>query len=199
MSRLQMKRKLTKLFLLALASGSFLAAAGEARAYTVNLIYYTSRALADQFGISLQDGDIVQLIYSSDNVRNPPNIYNGMPTGDDVLWESTVIGQNMGGDPGKFLELFQYDSSLSGGKVYIRFFNAPVMGQVTYYGMSPLHVLSDMFGIDVWDVTAGGLYLWTEYPFIVIPEPETWLTLLPAVLLGMYMYRRNRKKTARTG
>jgi len=182
----------TTIALLVLAIGISLALAGEARAYTVNLIYYTSRGLMDEYMRFLENGDIVQLIYSPDNVRDPPNIYNGMPTGDDVLWETTTIG---GGGPGQFLDLFQYSSNLSGGHVYIRFFNAPIMGQVTYYGMSPLHTLSDLFGFDIWDITSGGLYLWTEYPFVVIPEPETWLTLLPAVMAGIFIYRKSRKKS----
>jgi hypothetical protein len=181
--------------LLALAASALFAAAPSARAYTVNLIYYTSRGLMDEHMAFLAQYDMVQLIYTgADGQIDPPNIYNGMPGGDDILWQSTDIG---GAGPGQFLDLFQYSSNTS-GTVYIRFFNAPVMGQVTYYGMSPLHTLSDLFGFDIWDITAGGLYLWTEYPFVVIPEPETWLTLLPALLLGMYMYRRSRKKVNRT-
>lgn len=192
-----MKLLKTSAILLALAAAALFAAASEARAYTVNLIYYTSQALADELGFSLENGDIVHLIYSPDAIINPPNLYNGMPTGNDVLWDTTVIGAG-GGGAGQFLDLDQYSSAFSGGRVYIRFFNAPNMGQVTYYGLSPLHVLSELFiGYDIWDITAGGLYLWTEYPFIVIPEPETWLTLLPALLLGIYIYRKSRKKCAR--
>jgi len=190
-----MKLLRTTILLSALLAAALLAIAGEASAYTVNLIYFNTRALADELGISLQPNDIIQLIYSPDEVRDPPNLYNGRPTGDDILWETTGID---GPGPGQFLDLFQYDSALSGtGHVYVRFFNASNMSLVSYYGMSPLHTLSDLFGFDIWDITQGGLYLWTEYPFMVIPEPETWLTLLPALLLGMYLYGRSRKKPVR--
>ena len=166
-----------------------------APAYTVNLIYFTSVGLMDENMAFLNDGDLIQLIYSTDNVRDPPNIYNGMPTGDDVLWEWTTAGTNAPAGSGRFLDFYQYDSSFqSPGYVYIRFFNSDNLGHVTYYGMSDLHILRDVIRFDIWDVTAGGLYLWTEYPFIIIPEPETWLTLLPAIFLGIFIYRKTKKR-----
>ncbi|MCX6347957.1 MAG: hypothetical protein NTV79_00430 [Candidatus Aureabacteria bacterium] len=169
-----------------------LSAAGNAAAYNVDLEYYVDSpyGLADEFRVLLEQYDMVQLIYAGpDGVINPPNIYNGMPQGDDVLWEGFGIDAG-----GTFYRLFEhYDSSLLGDYVYIRFFNADVMGQVTFYGLSPLHQLSeDFFGLDIWDVTEGGLYLWTEYPFIVIPEPETWLTLLPALAAGIFVYKKRK-------
>jgi len=166
--------------------------AGLAPAYTVNLIYFTSTGLMDENMAFLQDGDLIQLIYSPDNIINPPNIYNGLPTGNDVLWDSFGVG-NAG--PGQFFRFLQYESTTAQpGYIYIRFFNSNVMGQVTYYGISGLHWLSDFLRFDIWDVTAGGLYLWTEYHFIVVPEPETWLTLLPAIFLGIFIYRKTKKK-----
>ena len=164
-----------------------------APAYTVNLIYFTSVGLMDENMAFLNNGDLIQLIYSTDAVRDPPNIYNGMPTGNDVLWEWTTAGTNAPAGSGRFFEFFQYDSSVT-GYVYIRFFNSDNLGHVTYYGMSGLHLLSDFLRFDIWDVTAGGLYLWTEYPFIIIPEPETWLTLLPAIFLGIFIYRKTKKR-----
>ncbi len=166
--------------------------------YNVTLIYRNTVGLMDEHMTLLEDGDLVQLIFTNDLTRNPPNIMNGMPTGDDVLWEGTVIGAGVGpSGTGTFIDSYQYSSGDLGKYVYIRFFNASVMGQVTYYGMSGLHTLSELLFsgtlIDVWDVTAGGLYLWTEYPFIVVPEPGTWLTMLPALVFAIFIFRKRKK------
>lgn len=171
----------------------------RARAYSVTLVYRATEGLMDENMTLLEDWDIIQLIFTTDTTRHPPNITNGMPTGDDVLWETTHIGA--GGVPpgsGRFIDSFDYDSADLGKYVYIRFFNASVMGQVQFYGMSPLHTLSELLFtgsyLDVWDVTAGGLYLWTEYPFIVIPEPGTWLTMLPALIFAIFIFRKKSRK-----
>ena len=168
--------------------------ADRARAYTVNLIYYASTGLMDENMALLEDGCIIQLIFTNDATISPPSPWNGRPQGDDVLWEYTSIGTGTD-QPGQFLDFYQYDSSLQPGNfVYIRFFNADNWVDVTYYGQSPLHTLTDFFQLDIWDVTAGGLYLWTEYPFMIIPEPETWLTMLPALIFAIFIFRRKRKE-----
>ena len=164
-----------------------------ARAYTVNLIYYNSVGLMDENMALLEDGCIIQLIFTNDAVQNPPQPWNGRPSGDDVLWEYTSIGTGTA-QPGQFLDFLQYDSSLQPAFVYVRFFNANNWVDVTFYGQSPLHTLTDFFTLDIWDVTAGGLYLWTEYPFMIIPEPETWLTMLPALIFAIFIFRRKRKE-----
>ncbi len=174
--------------------------ADRAQAYTVTLIYRATSGLMDENMALLEDGCIIQLIFTNDTTRDPPWPYNGSPTGDDVLWEYTSIGAG-GVTPGSgtFLDSYDFDSSNLGKYVYIRFFNASSWPQVTYYGMSPLHTLTDFFQLDIWDVTAGGLYLWTEYPFMIIPEPETWLTMLPALIFAVFIFRRKRKeKKAKT-
>lgn len=165
------------------------------RADPVFFTYYNSESLMDEDLNLLEDGCIVQLIYSPDATIGPPSVYNGRPTGNDVLWETIHIGDG-GVDPntGSFLSTFVYDDSWQPGYVYVRFFNAPSWPFVTYYGQSPLHTLSDFWGFEVWDATEGALFLYTTYPFMIIPEPETWLTLLPALAFAVLIYRKKKKK-----
>ncbi|MDP8236848.1 MAG: hypothetical protein P9M08_10735 [Candidatus Erginobacter occultus] len=169
---------------------------GTARGYTVNLIYYASTGLMDENMALLEDGAIIQLIFTTNpGWPSPPSVYNGRPTGGDVLWQTTSTGAGVfDPDTGRFSEQFQYDSSFLGDYVYVRFFNAPSWPDVTYYGQTPLHTLSDFFQLDIWDITAGGLYLWTEYPFMIIPEPATWLTLLPGLALAAFIFRKKKKE-----
>jgi len=166
----------------------------QAQAYVVNLIYRNTTGLMDENMALLEDGCIIQLIFTNDATISPPSPWNGRPQGDDVLWEYTSIGTNAPADSGQFLDLYQYTSGDLGKYVYIRFFNADNWVDVTFYGQSPLHTLTDFFTLDIWDVTAGGLYLWTEYPFMIIPEPETWLTMLPALIFAIFIFRRKRKE-----
>jgi hypothetical protein len=191
------KSILTTLILLLIAY----AMVDQAQAYTVTLIYRATEGLMDENMTLLEDGCIIQLIFTDSGVISPPAPWNGSPTGDNVLWEYTHTGDGVGpSDTGQFLDIYSYDSSLLGKYVYIRFFNASSWPDVTFYGMSPLHTLTDFFQLDIWDVTAGGLYLWTEYPFMIIPEPETWLTMLPALIFAVFIFRRKRKeKKAKTG
>lgn len=171
---------------------------GSAPGYTVNLIYYASTGLMDENMALLEDGCIIQLIFTTNpGWPNPPQVYNGRPSGGDVLWQTVHTGDGVvDPDTGRFTAQFQYDSSLLGDYVYVRFFNAPSWPDVTYYGQTPLHTLSDFFQLDIWDITAGGLYLWTEYPFMIIPEPATWLTLLPGLALAAFIFRKKKKEGA---
>jgi|GEM_PF-1627406 len=173
----------------------------RAQAYVVNLIYRNTTGLMDENMALLEDGCIIQLIFTNNaGWPPPPSVYNGRPTGDNVLWETTSIGTNAPANSGQFLDLYQYTSGDLGKYVYIRFFNADNWVDVTFYGQSPLHTLTDFFRLDIWDVTAGGLYLWTEYPFMIIPEPETWLTMLPALIFAIFIFRKKRKeKKTKTG
>ncbi len=190
-----MKRTTLIIFTLALLLATGLP--GGARAYVVNLIYLNRVGLMDENMTLLEDGSIIQLVFTnSPGWPSPPSVYNGRPTGGDVLWETTAIGTNATINTGSFLEMYQYDSSLLGKYVYVRFFNAPTWPQVTYYGQTPLHTLSDFFRLDIWDITAGGLYLWTEYPFMIIPEPATWLTLFPGLALAAFIFRKKKKERA---
>lgn len=175
-----------------------LAWAGAAEAYTVNLLYYASEGLMDENMALLEDGAYIQLIFTDDpGWPSPPSVYNARPTGGDVLWQTTETGAGIfDEDTGRFSEQFQYDSQFLGDYVYVRFFNAPMGPQITHYGQTPLHTLSEFFTLDIWDITAGGLYLWTEYPFMIIPEPQTWLTLLPGLALAAYIFRKKKNKEA---
>jgi hypothetical protein len=144
---------------------------GRAFAYTVNLFYYTSAPLGDRNLDPLPVGCLVQLIHAQAALPLAPDPYTGLPSGDDLLWEGTAIGADQTdiAPPGEFSDLYSYQSGDSGTGVYIRFFDSPNMSQVTYYGVSPLHTLSDLFGNDIWDITAGGLSLWTEHTFSPSP------------------------------
>ena len=195
-----MKFKKTILFFTAAAvTGGILLAAPGAQAITVSLIYTASHGLSDERGPYnfLEDGDLVQLIYAGpDGEIDPPQPWNARPGGDDVLWETTVIGTGTT-EPGEFIHTFP--TATAGAKVYIRFFNASSTAHVTYYGLSALHTVQDLGGFDYWDMTAGGLYLWTEYPFMVIPEPETWVTLVTALALGIFVFSRRKKNKKEVG
>lgn len=173
--------------------------ADQAQSYTIRLIYLNTVGLMDENMALLEDGCIIQLIFTDDQLRDPPSPLNGRPTGDDVLWEYSYIGHgNVTPGTGTFRDSFDFNDEYVGKYVYIRFFNAAAWPDVTYYGMSPLHTLTDFF--DFWDVTDGELYLWTEYPFMIVPEPETWLTLLPALAFAIFIFRKKRKdKKAKNG
>ena len=163
---------------------SFLAASPAAATWLV----YSGSGLRDENGVLLQTGDLIQLIYSPDATLGDPNPLNGMPTGNDVLWQTTAI--NAAGT-GTFSGTYEFSGL---GYVYIRFFNSDTLATVTYYGTLGPHTLYDLWGWDLWDSTAVGAYLWTVYPFVVIPEPATWLLLLPAGILGVIIFRKKKKK-----
>lgn len=181
-----MKRIQTYL-LVALVLG--LALPGSVLATTVTL-YYFGTGLMDQNQAYLPPGSMIQIISMSGASPAPINPMNGMPTGGDVLLGTTTISDAVG----------SFSSNISvdtGTVVYIRFFNADVMGEVTYYGVSGYWTVSDPFGlgIDFWDVTPTGSYFWTEYPFIVVPEPATWLMLLPGLLGGSWCLKRRKRRS----
>ncbi len=173
-----------------------LAGVGDGRAQFIDMVYRASVGLMDENLAFLEDGSLIQLIYTTDpGWPSPPSVYNARPTGGDVLWQTTEIGAGIFDEgTGQFQEFFQFDSQFLGGYVYVRFFNAPMGPQISHYGQSPLFTLSDFLEITIWDITAGELYLWTEYPFMIIPEPQTWLTLLPGLALAAYIFRKKKKR-----
>lgn len=162
----------------------------------IQLVYFNSVALMDQFQGILPDGSLVQIIYTPTGTISPPSIYSGMPTGDNVLWQTTVTQDGFVGGT------ITYPSTLidGTGAVYVRFFNVPHLTGTGFYGLSPLHVLGSGIdpdfdpGLDFWDITEMGLYLWTEYPFTIIPEPAAWITMIPAMGMGLLAYRKSLKK-----
>ncbi len=165
-------------------------------AYPVLLQYSSGEVLYNsdgdpftQTGTPLESGALVQLIYSQSGIISPPNPSTGGLQGDNILWATTTI------DAGRFSDSIFYESTVwQPGFIYVRFWNAPTIQQATYFGLSPLHALSDFFGFETWDITAGGLFLYTEYPFMIIPEPETWLTLLPGMALAAFVFRKKKNR-----
>lgn len=159
-------------------------------AVSATTLYYFGTGLMDQNMAYLPPGSIIHIIALGGASPTEPDDFTGLPTGPDTLLGITTIGDNAG----------SFSSNVEvplGTVVYIRFFNADTMGEVTYYGLTGFWTVSDPFGIgvDFWDVTPSGSYFWTEYPFIVVPEPASWLTLLPGLLGGgWYLRRRKREK-----
>ncbi len=153
-------------------------------------LVYNGSGLEDENGVLLQTGDMIQLIYSPDNFLTPlpDDSVDGMPVGNDVLWETIAIGDTAGSFTG------MYDFGTTTGYVFIRFFNSTSMGTVTYYGTLGPHTLDPTAGFDWWDSTLTGAYIWTQYPFIVVPEPATWLLLLPAGILGVVIFRKKNER-----
>lgn len=152
-------------------------------------LLYNGSDLEDENGDPLEQFDMIQLIYSPDATLGDPNPLDGMPTGNDVLWDSTTVDAD-----GDFSGSVEFDNALVGDYVFIRFFNSDTMGTVTYYGVLGPHELRDIAGFDLWDTTPLGTYIWSIYPFTVIPEPPTWLVLLPAGLAGAVIFRRSKKR-----
>ncbi len=156
---------------LAMLAGMAILGGGWAAAYDVSLLYFTSVPIGDRNLDPLPVGCLVQLIHSEGALPLPPDLYYGLPSNGDLLWEWTAIGsvQTGAARPGEFSDLYYYQSGEAGTGVYVRFFDAADLNQATYYGVSPLHTLSDLFGTDIWDITAGGLSLWAESTFSVSP------------------------------
>lgn len=166
---------------------TFLGLIATAAPASATWLFYSGTGLQDENGVTLQQYDMIQLIYSPDNTMDPPNPSDGLPGGNDVLWQTTTID---GSGTGSFAGAYEYTTT---GYVYIRFFNSDTMGTVTYYGTLGPHTLNPSLGFDFWDSTLTGAYIWTQYPFIVVPEPATWLLLLPAGILGVVIFRKKKK------
>jgi hypothetical protein len=93
----------------------------------------------DSLGVPLAPGDCIQLIYAGANGIIDPIGYDGMPTGDDQLLQSSTIQDDLG----QFYEIFSFDSLSwpTGTVVYVRAFNGPAAGPASEYGNSSLHPL----------------------------------------------------------
>ena len=167
-----------------------LAAPRAGRAYQVLLSYSSGSVLFDSDATTqLDSGCLVQLIYSQSGTIFEPNPSTGGLQGDNILWATTTIDAT-----GRFSSSLFYESTTwQPGYIYVRFWNAPTIQGATWYGLSDVHFLQDFLGFEVWDITAGGLFLYTKYPFMIIPEPETWLTLLPGMALAAIVFRRKRR------
>jgi len=152
-------------------------------------LFYFGTGLMDQNQAYLPPGSIIHIIALGGASPTDPDPFTGLPTGPDTLLGTTTTGDALG----------SFSSNVEvpfGTVVYIRFFNADTMGEVTYYGLTGFHTVGDPFGIgiDFWDVTPVGSYFWTEYPFIVVPEPASWMTLLPGLLAGGWYLRRKKRE-----
>jgi hypothetical protein len=180
----------------------------------INLDLYNTEALlnSDAFTPLLgttNSGDLVQVILlGADNTINAPDIY-GNPGGDDTLlsfgnptnsWLHVGFGVPFNPDQG-LLDVFplQYDSSLVGSNVFVRFWNAATPGAATYYGNSTNFTLLAGTGPGsdqaAWDfVPTGSSPHITDQPFnaLVIPEPSN-LFLFGLIAWGYWLWRRRTK------
>lgn len=112
---------------------------------------FNGAALLDENGATLEDGDILHLLWAGpDGQIDPPinNIggaNNGQPTGDDELLETHVIGENfIPGSGQSFFTVTTYQNQTlgkpaQGDWIYIRAFNDNNLVVATYYGDAQLY------------------------------------------------------------
>jgi hypothetical protein len=182
----------------------------------INLDLYNTEALlnSDAFTPLLGNttsGDLVQVILlGAGNTVNAPDQY-GNPTGNNTLlsfgdptnsWLHVGYGLPSNPDQG-LLDVFplQYDPSLVGTDIVVRFFNAPTLGAATYYGNSSVFTLpvgtgpnSDQAQLDF--VPTGSNPHVTDQPFnaLVIPEPANLFAF--GLIAWGYGLRRRRLRIA---
>jgi len=100
--------------------------------------------LTDSDGQRLQDGDLVQLIWTGpDGLLDPIDELMGVPSGDDRLLASWGVGH---GESSAGTGLFAFDlftcqeeHPVAGDLICLRLFNASDCRQATYYGESDLY------------------------------------------------------------
>jgi hypothetical protein len=176
----------------------------------INLDLYNPESLLDSDAFTpLQGntvaGDLVQVILTADNTINAPDQF-GNPSGDDMLLFAgdprLHVGYGVPFNPDQgLLDVFplQYDSSLVGTNIYVRFWNAATVGAATYYGNSVLTNLpagtgpgSDQAQLDF--VPSPEFPHVTDQPFsaLVIPEPSN-LFLFGMMIWGVRAWRRRAK------
>src|ERR1043166_8082838 len=173
----------------------------------INLDLYNSEPLLDETLTPLMGntaaGDLVQVILTGPNgVPDAPS-QSGSPGGDDVqLFVGDLrlhVGYGVPFNPDQgLLDVFplQYDSSLVGTNIYVRFWNAATVGAATYYGNSVLTNLpagtgpgSDQAQLDF--VPSPEFPHVTDQPFsaLVIPEPSN-LFLFGMMIWGVRAWRK---------
>ena len=151
-------------------------------------------------------GDLVEVILAGADATPNGIDANGNPTGDDTMLFSgdlrLHVGYGVPFDPNAgLLDVFplQYDSSLVGSNIYVRFFNATSAGGATNYGNSSVFVLPAGTGPNhdqaLLDFVPTSSYLHVaDIPIslTVIPEPSN-LFLFGAVFGGLCWWRKRVK------
>jgi len=193
------------LMLVVLVSMSFFShvSAGDFQAYsTTGVIQAWDQAKAN-------DGNLIQLIMTSDDTMDPPNADTesgalGDPTGDDVLLRLSHIGNGyiLGFAEGRFSKLFSHDSLAPGTKVYIRAWSTDVVASNNdVYGDSELYTIQSSPTVDEYDF--GSFFLDTDLAGNTVPVELssfaahsvngkvelTWTTQTETQNLGYYIFR----------
>jgi hypothetical protein len=185
---------LSALTLVALPSGATI----------VQLELYNTYPLSNYNGSAVlqgdsTSGDLVQVILAgTDGAIDAPSTSGG-PGGDDVLLFTSWVGWGMPvANTGQLDQWpLEYDLTLAGTNVYVRFFDASTAGAATYYGNSSIFVLPVGDGMNQASldfVPLAGSPHAADQPaeFSIIPEPSD-MFLFGVFIVGCWLWRhRNR-------
>lgn len=118
----------------------------------------SSYPIYDETGVGgtiLADGDIVQLIWDQAGDGIDPAGCNGLPTDDDQLLDSSIIGHGAFPNTGKFSDNINTGLVGPDAMVYVRAWNTASLLNATHYGNSPLVTIDDAVAY-TFDSTASG-------------------------------------------
>jgi len=107
--------------------------------------------LTDAEGRQLEDGDLVQLLWTGpDGLVDPLNELNGQPTGDDRVLVEWGIGHGIVGvGTGRFefeLCTLEAEPPGQGDAIYLRVFNDSHFARADYYGESEVYIIAYELG-----------------------------------------------------
>ena len=114
-----------------------------ASAVTVNVMMDgINQAITDNNGFKMATGEVIQIIYASEETIHAPSLSGGTTSGDTIIWTGSV-GQGGLGD-GAFIRDFAGSQSLiDGSRIYVRAWNGPAVESSSYYGDSQLSASLD--------------------------------------------------------
>ncbi|MCP4000192.1 MAG: T9SS type A sorting domain-containing protein [Gammaproteobacteria bacterium] len=119
-------------------------------AVTIEMIVSNSATWIDEYGATLENGDIIQILWTGADgqidspVQNIGNANNGQPTDDDEIIMTTAIGVGTG-TAGQFsITIDSYPNRISGtpisgDNIYVRAFNDNDLVNATYYDDAQLY------------------------------------------------------------
>ena len=136
-------RLLTHIFTAASSGLLFVTLASGA---LITLNAYNTEPLVEDDGFTsllgdMSNGDLAQLIFTGpDGLIDDPSIFTGLPAGDDVLFSDPLnpfhvgVGQPVSGTGVFDLFGLQYDDTLAGSLVYVRFWDASTILGADFFG-----------------------------------------------------------------
>jgi len=195
--------KKAKLYLTLLLLGNCI----HANAAIINLTLYNEDPLVDMSSTPLLgnalSGDLVQLLTPGlDGMIDIVNVYNGIAD-DDVLFASSDNPTHVGAgtftpanDTGVLSQVMEFEESLIGEQVYIRFWDTSSISTATAYGQTALFTIpTELFPGEVFlnFNPSGAGSLMTTVPFDYlggsIPEPGALAFLLLATLIFIVRFK----------